>query len=309
MYTAGQDEPTLDVYERWLNMGAHPMMKGGSATRQIGNWAARKPTCSVCDAGGACGYCLKRVTCGVFDELFRFWEDPPCHSNLPPGEWCRGDGRCGTDAPATFSTGICASGAMYSRQDCTYVHPWPPPMPASELVPPNIAAAALVTKPPPPTLPPTPPVAPDTLPVWPGFSIYEVILLPFLVRWPARPWLRVVIDARPLPRRELSCMLYPLQPSNSRLSFAPNAPRFRDQDPDCAHHPVRASACDALLLPLLPNRVASRELTAGRGPGPATLPTPSILGSHLESNFLWPFVVTRARTMSHVGDARLGLRP
>ena len=93
MYTAGQDEPTLDVYERWLNMGAHPMMKGGSATRQIGNWAARKPTCSVCDAGGACGYCLKRVTCGVFDELWAGrvpdeWRYPPAEQRARHAAIC-----------------------------------------------------------------------------------------------------------------------------------------------------------------------------------------------------------------------------
>ena len=117
--------------------------------------ALAPPPCPpTCDAGEACGFCLMLVRCGAWDEFFRFWESPPCQSNLRPGVWCAGDGRCGTHDPTIFEFSHCDADGMYVRKDCRIANSPPPPSPPPP--PPS---------PPPPMLESIPPQPSPTVPV------------------------------------------------------------------------------------------------------------------------------------------------
>ena len=102
------------------------------------------PSCTACDAGAPCGYCL-RLLAG--DECPKNVEDvgnagfPPCEAGrVAPGQWCEADGMCGTsdvidncDYRTVF--GGTRPYDFYKRVACT-LSPSPPPMPVPPLVPP-----------------------------------------------------------------------------------------------------------------------------------------------------------------------------
>lgn len=101
------------------------------------------PTCSTCDAGQECGFCLVLVPdCPLWPMLVK----PKCGPNMAPGEWCEGDGSCGTDDK---KNSCFFWEEVYTRVDCVFVSPSPPP-PLPPLPPASPAESAYLPAPPPP---------------------------------------------------------------------------------------------------------------------------------------------------------------
>lgn len=78
-----------------------------------------------------------------------FWPKlikPKCGPDSPEGEWCQGDGTCGTDNPANKCFLV---EEVYYRIDCDLIPPSPPPpLPPRSPSPPN--DSAYLPAPPPP---------------------------------------------------------------------------------------------------------------------------------------------------------------
>jgi len=101
------------------------------------------PPCERCDAGAECGYCLVLVPdCPFWPMITK----PKCGPDMPVGEWCEGDGSCGTDDQANSCF---FWEEIYTRLDCSLT-PSPPPPPLDPRPPAGPGESAFLPAPPPP---------------------------------------------------------------------------------------------------------------------------------------------------------------
>jgi len=79
--------------------------------------------------------------------MWNAFSKPTCGPDSPPGEWCAGDGSCGTDNP---DNQCFFSDAVYTRVACALTPPSPPP-PRPPRPPASPDESAMMPAPPPPS--------------------------------------------------------------------------------------------------------------------------------------------------------------